>query len=443
MNVESLDLLICPNCSSDFTIKEIITQESKELINGIVECKCAKYPIVNGILILRESLVNLGITRLVEQGKTEEALTQSLFEYSFEKLNNYNLPVHSKFSWLIEKLLRSLGGSQLKGKVSKLYKLYCTAEIPFYDLLGSGIADTYTKQRFSSESFWSLYPFIPLLSKKKKNRILDLSCGAGHSSFVLREYVKPNQLFSVDFSFKNLFFTKKYFAPESQLICFDANGPLPFKTGVISSVLMLDAFHYIRYRALLVHEMERILDPTGLLLLLHVHNTLVFNLGMGTERLTPKDLYNLFTEETRSDVRLIPERKVLENFLFKDNLSLPTKLDETELNSSNAMILVQSKGDIFQTVFEGVQTDFVKIKDNLIINPIYKIEKQGNVIHLKRSSGDSLFGDHVPFSEAYLPKEIDIHTKSLSGRRTEISDTEMLKELQRKFVIINVPEKYA
>jgi SAM-dependent methyltransferase len=441
MKLEAFDLLICPNCNADFTIKEILTQKNDEVLNGIVECKCTKYPIVNGILILRESLVNLGVTRLVAQGKIEEALTQSLFDYSYEKFNNYHLPVHSKFTWVLEKLLRRLGKSQLNSNVSKLFKLYCDPEINFYNLLGNGIADTYTKQRFSSESFWSLYPFIPLLSKKN-HRILDLSCGTGHSSFVLQKYVEPGQLFSVDFSFRNLFLTKKYFSPGSQLICFDANGPLPFKPGVFSSVLMLDAFHYVRNRALLAHEMERIIDPTGLLLLLHVHNTLVFNLGMGTERLTPKDLYDLFAED-RLEVRLMPEKITVQNFLQKGLLCLPDQINESELNSSNAMILLITKENIARTILEKVQSDIVKIKDNLIINPIYKIEKQGDVIHLERSSGDSFFGDHLPITEDYLPKEIDIKVQSLNGRRIKLFDTSSLEELQKKFVMINVPEKYA
>ena len=277
------------------------------MITGLVECECNKYPVLDGILILREPFLNMGIVKLIEQRNIEEALTRCLWIDYFEKIDGFGLPVHSKFTWASEKVMVKLGKSQLNRKVKQLYKWYTDPEISFYDLLGQGFADTYFKQRFSSESFWSLYPFLPLFAEKK-DRVLDLSCGVGHSSFILEKYVKPNHLFSADYSFKGLYLAKKYFAPNAEFICLDSSKTLPFKTGIFNSVLMLDAFFYIRSLSL-AQEMERVASLTGFLLLLHVHNSLVYNLGNPLQGLTPKNLSRLFADKS-FETKLMPEKRV-------------------------------------------------------------------------------------------------------------------------------------
>jgi len=380
----------------------------------------------------------MGIVKLIEQRSIEEATIRSLWIDYFEKIDNYQLPVHSKFTWALEKISLRLGKSQLKSKIQQLYKSYSDPEVRFIDLLGKGFADTYFKQRFSSESFWSLYPFLPLFAEKKE-RILDLSCGVGHSSFVLEKYVKPNQLFSCDYSYKSLYLAKKYFAPNAEYICLDSKLALPFKTGIFSAVSMLDAFFYIRSNEL-AHEMQRVASSIGLLLLLHVHNSLAYNLGNPLQGLTPKNLAQLF-ENKRFKTKLMPEKRVLGDFLQNDELRLNEQYSQAELDSSNATILLNTQGEIAES-YKNVQTDFLKVNNNLIINPLYEIIKKDNTVLLKRPSGVSVFGDNLPTSEEYLPKEVEVQTTNLNGRRVEITSPETLKELQKKFVLINVPEKY-
>ena len=138
----------------------------------------------------------------------------------------------------------------------------------------------------------------------------------------------------------------------------------------------------------------------------------------------------------------MPEKRVLENFLTNNELRLTEKYDQAELDSSNATILLSTREEPTKSTYKNVQSDFLKNNNNLIINPIYEIIKKGNSVFLKRPSGISSFGDHLPTSEEVLPKEVEVQTTSLRGRRIEVADQETLKELQKKFVLINVPEKY-
>lgn len=432
--------MICPYCRSDLEIKDTIEQENAELISGSVKCDCNEYPILEGILNLKESNLKSRIIGLIKQRRFEEATICSLWNDGFETLNSFHLPMRaSKLTWALEQALMSLGKVYLKHKYRPLYNLYIDKKISFHNLLGKSLFETYFKQRFSSESFWSLYPFIPLLTKNKE-KILDLGCGVGHASFVLDKYVEPKQLFSADYSFRNLFLAKKYFTRKAEFICLDANNTLPFKTGTFSSILMLDTFHYVHFRASLAHEMERTISSTGLLLLLHVHNYLAYNLGAG-KPLTPKSLSRLFSDG-HLETKVMPEKKIVEDFLFHNKLNLANQYDEDELNSSNATILVATSNKSIYSNYDEVDYDFLRVKNNLIINPIYEIERKEDIVFLKRSTSELFLGDILPFSEEYLPKKLHIKSKSLGGRQIQLLNSETLTNLRKQFVIINVPENY-
>ena len=68
-------------------------------------------------------------------------------------------------------------------------------------------------------------------------------------------------------------------------------------------------------------------------------------------------------------------------------------------------------------------------------------EKKGQIL-LERPLHEFSLGDSYPISEKYLPKKHEICKESVSGRQIHISDLEKVEDLMKKFIIINVPEKY-
>jgi SAM-dependent methyltransferase len=334
-----------------------------------------------------------------------------------------------------------LGYAYLIRLYEKIYRDYSDKNLPFYDALGKSSYDMYLRNRFSSESLWSIYPLIPLL-KRKKSRILDLGCGAGHSSFVISKYVEPQLLCCADLLYRNLFLARKYFVQSAEFVCLDANSPLPFKDQIFSTIMMSDAFHYVYGRAYLARAMECALLPGGLILLPHLHNSLVHNRSAGYP-LTPQTYTNLFDGD-HLEVKVIPERKIVENFLFINKLDLAEKYSEDELKSANAMVLIATSDRSLFRVFERVNRDFLSAKHNLVINPLYEMKPKGNSILLVRSSlkFSLLFGDDYPLTEKYIPEKCEIGKEFVSGRKTHISDSEKAEDLMKRFVIINVPENY-
>ena len=378
LKTASLELLNCPYCGSNLSIKHTIEQEYEKIIAGSVKCDCSEYPILEGILILKDYALNEQVIELLEVGKKEEAIIRYLGSDSFEALNTFEKsislphPFPQKISHILGQSTSRLAKLMIEPRYKRLFKIYSDETLSFYDSMGNDRYSTYFKQRFSSESLWSVYPFVPLLIKKKE-RILDLSCGAGHASFILDKYVKPKEHFATDYSFRNLFLAKKFFAPNAEFICIDANQALPFKEGTFSSILMLDAFHCIRSRASLAREMKRTLCNSGLLLVLHNHNPLTYNLG-GEFSVPTRNLYEVFADRSLI-VKIVPENKILNDFLFRDVINLGKKFDAKQLDHSNATILVATSDESIFTK-HYVLDHFLSAENNLIINPIYEIEKK-------------------------------------------------------------------
>ena len=425
----------CPYCGSDLKIGEILKEKEGEIINGCVKCGCSEFSILDGILNLKIGLLNRYVIKLLKRGKIREALELSLWRYS-ESI--------CEIATLIGlKRLRGLFSILMEESARHAYKKY-SRETPFYNLLGKTPSENYLKHRFSAETLWSVYPFIPLL--KTKEKILDIGCGTGHTSFIISTYVKPKELVCVDRAFRHLYQAKKYFAKDAQCICLDANYPLPFKSNIFDAIFMLDAFHYIYSRASLAREMERLLLPQGLLLLLHLHNSIKYNPAAG-EPLSPSGWINLFQQ---LPTKALPERNLVEDFILRNELDLAKEYSEAELNSSNAICLIGTRDKSLYKTYEEIGNDFLSEKSNLIINPIYRVDHKQDKIILERIFPSESFRREYSFTEKYLPDRYVIdeeHYRIVEGKIVITkgilkNDLRYIEDLMKKFIIINVPRGY-
>lgn len=448
MKKELLKLMRCPYCGTGFEIEKICSENEEGIVNGVIRCECDEHPIIEGILILKNSYTKKHIIKSIKKMESTEEFLALFFGNYTEDVCKVTSFLDSKgmYGQILGKILLFI----VKHRAEKSYEKYSNKNSSFYDVLGNNPYEVYLKHRFSLESFWSIYPFIPLL-KKNRGRILDMCCGMGHASFVISKYVNPSELICVDGSFSGLYLAKKYFAPDAEFICLDGNYPLPFKDGIFSSGLMMDAFHYIDARASLATELERVLHPEGLLLFLHVHNSLVYNAGAG-KPLPPSVWVNLFNN---LDVKALPEKEIVEDFIFKDKLDLLKEYSENEINSSNAINIISSKNKSLFDIYEKVGSDFLKNKRNLIINPLYEIRNERKKIVLERAPMSDLLSDlfigDCPLAEKYLPKRCIIDNEEvmnvLKERRVNVNmiseeNLRYIEELMMKFVIINAPPRY-
>ena len=438
MRFSSLGLMKCPYCGSNLEVKGVVEERGDELVSGIIKCDCNEFPVVESILTLKTNSINKQIIELIENKKMAEATIRSLWSEYFERIN-YLPPINSKLGWILGTILSRLSRTQIEHKYKTLYKTYTDKKVSFCGLLGNDMFGTYLKHRLSTESLWSLFPFLPLF-KKKGSRILDLCCGTGHGSYILSNYVEPHQLFCAEYSFRNLYLTRKYFVKNAECICLDANYPLPFNDDVFSSILLSDAFFLIASRFSLAREMERTLLPEGFLLLLHLHNSLLTNPGGGYP-LTPKGWSRLFSFGQLKS-KTMPEREIIKDFLLQNKLDLTKEYDENNLNSSNAVILLATSDESLFATYDRVDSDFLRVKNNLVINPIYEIKENGTKILLERTAFGCSLGELYPFAEKYLPISYEFDKESVNRRRVRISNSAEVEALMKKFILINLPENY-
>ena len=431
MKQELLKLMKCPYCGTDFEIEEIYNENEEGIINGCIKCECNEYPILEGILILKNTPTKEYIINYLKNREIGKAVALPFGNHTNDICRVGDFIESKPFGKFFKKGLFSFVNSSSKKK----YKKYSDKNLSFCDVFGNNYYKIYLKHRFSSQTFWSLYPFIKLLRKKRK-RILDVCCGAGHASFVISKYVNPDELICIDGEFKSLYLAKKYFS-DAEFINFDANYQLPFKDGIFSSVLMMDAFHYVDARALLAKEFERVLDKEGLLLLLHIHNALAENISAG-KPLSPSTWIDLFDN---LKVMALPEKSIIEDFILRERLDLSKKYSKKQLNLSDAIIII---GGADSDCFDELWKDILEVKENLIINPMYKMKEKDDKILLERDFTRELFRKEYPLTEKYLPERCEIDKRFVEGRSVRVSGSDEIEieELMRKFVIINVPEKY-
>lgn len=443
MRKKVLELMKCPYCDSNL-YSENIYAENDELIEGCIACECSRYPLLEGILILSACSLKDRLVQLIEKRRSREAIGLALSYFNNKSdfpriagLMGRNRRLFGRLLWQFEKLNAKICCRNYFNGLNR----------PFCDLLGKSNFDNYLKDRFSSESLWSLYPFIQML-KGYQERVLDLSCGAGHSSFILSANIKPKQLFCADNNFRNLSLARNFMAKDANYFCIDANYPLPFADGIFSSVLMLDAFHSIPSHASLAREMERVLSPQGLLLLLHEHSSLYRDYAYG-HLLPPSGWARLFQ---RLPVRVLSEKSVVEDFLSNDMLDLNRESSPADLNRSMALTIVGCRDSSVFRIYRHLWRDMLNNKNNLIINPIYNIRHVSGKLILKLKYPSDYFRREYPLTEKYLPEQCLIGSdlaEAFKGRFLNMDYSIAPKKVQteidylmKKFIIICVPKKY-
>jgi len=442
MRIEFLKSMKCPYCNGDLNIEKIVEVKKNNIINGCLKCQCNRYPVIDSILILKIDLLKERTIELINQGDCQSALALFLlspaqsFCFRIAKYFKYKRPYGDVISKCIQSFLQQFAShNQIKYK--KEHIDYCSLQ-----------HNRFLKHRFSVQTIWSIYPLFPLL-KRKGGKLLNLCCGNGHLSFMISRCVAPEEQICVDNDFCSLYLAKKYFVPDATFVCFDVNYPLPFKENIFSSIVCSDAFPFINSKALLSNELDRVLKNTGIIIISHLRNSLIFNSTMGVNipKLTPRTWCSFFNN--RFKISIIPEKKLVDDFL-NNTIDLSNKYSEQMLNSSDPITVIASRDDSIFTTYNKINDIFLINKNNLIINPIYDVLFGDDEVILEKHHISDYFSELYPVSEDVLPKRciIDLSIVKYNSRKikyeAEMSD-EMIKyieDLMKKLIIINVPLKY-
>lgn len=266
MTKQFLNTLVCRSCGQQFTVSRHVRVRSERIEYAVIQCGCAEFPVVNGILIHKRDEKTQQILSCVAAGDTWKALKKS-FDYKPD-LNKMFMATASNSSF----------GYTLLGYLLCLVTLsWPRTKIPLYRLLNLAgklhvqvFWTTYLKHRFSATSFWCSLPFLRMIDPTVK-QILDIGCGTGIFSFMIGKRVPESRIVCQNLEFTGLFLARQYFVPEANFICSDAGEKHPFPGEFFDVVFSCDALQYVSDREAACQEVVRLLKPEGLALLTHNH----------------------------------------------------------------------------------------------------------------------------------------------------------------------------
>lgn len=453
MKFDTLEILICPDCKSHLRIAEIINKNDTKIINGIVECECCEYPILDEILFFEKPtpakhiLNTRYLIELLRTNRMDAAIALPLKEGKIDNILLkifYLLEVNIKLKRSVQPLL-----SLVRSIKKRRFQKYFGKNISFFKFINhykSNETGDLLTHRFSTDQFWSIYPFIPLL-RKKNETILNLGCEVGHLAYVIENKVNPNKLICIDNNYTMMQIAKSYFTFDADFVYSDMNEPLPFRNESLSSIVMMDSHNRIPYWDKLACNLEAVISDDGVLLLSSPHDIHHEKEG-NYHKLIPVIGKELFK---KLNTYIFPESEIIEKFMKKYEFDL-AKIDPMESfeNEMAISILCTNENGLLQK-YENLDLLLENNIRNPIINPIYNLERRGeNSITLIRNPPSDLFIKEYPLSMKYLPKNISIPLELLNeikehknGRQFKISSNKaLMNDLIKKFVIIDVPDKF-
>lgn len=410
MNVNLLSILRCPFCGSTLTLEESESLErfGEEIANGIVFCQCSAYPVVAGIPIFTADYLADEARKQLAEGLRDEAL--------FTMLGLKNEAQQAAFRGFVAK-------GREAGYAEGVEVLCPDAE------------GTYFVYRFSDPTFIVGSALLRAVGSDARcwtKRAIDLCGGSGHLTRVLCEASGGAEVVLADAYFWKLWLAKRITSPDCQPVCCDANNPLPFARDAFSLAVCSDAFHYIWSKRLLSGEMMRIAGE-GVIVLSHIHNALAENYSAGMP-LAPEWWRNLFAE---SNPRLFKESEVFESAVTCQPVDFSRNYSDEDLSEEAALSLIATKLDGLFRVY--LQTNAPEVSGVLRVNPLYKIEQDGETAVLKLEFPSPDYEEEFGACKRYLPERMEINAGLLKDLSAPNGEARRLIESR---VLLDLPKGY-
>lgn len=439
-------LLRCPFClgslepSTDLSVSRY----------GLMACGCRRYPVVEGIPIIKTGVVGSDgetcddIVRLIEQRRHRDALLGVL------------VPPPPAAPALAPAWLRH--APPVKGLWRLTHSLH-TRRLPRWrrqmiarlltpSLTAQDFFDLYFRRSGNRKEGYNYFLFrhgmprhlvalsMMTLVPAGKGPALDLACGFGHLTRSLVRHNRPGMTIGVDRVFFCLYVAARLIAPDGRYVCTDLEQTLPFDTGIFTTILCSDAFHYFRAKAELVQAMVRSLVPDGVLLITSMRNSAVPQLHSCLS-LSPRGYAALVDD---MPYRLVSDRAILDRYLKR--LGPPLRRSESweTLETSELMSLVVSR-DTHLFCDHGPFRDWPHAVGRLSLNPLYRAESLNGTVRLHRVFPSEFYEKENHDCKDYLPETVDVSPRVWEALRQGVSSGRM-DDLIACCVALDMPERY-
>lgn len=449
---ESLDRMVaglhCPCCGGGVTVERTVGEAVPGGVNAVLRCDCYRYAVLEGIPILRQqSPVGTHddpIVALLDEGDVSGALRIAT------GLPPPSPPTRRGIGhWLAGALTSGRAGAGDTAANDPLAGLDFRSAL--YALKPRMFAD-YLYYRHSNQSFMSATILVCLLrelagggpgdmSKGGRQRVLDLSCGLGHTTFLIGALFPHLDVVAVDWDFGNLRLARRFLAPGAQFMCIDAELPLPFADDEFAACLGLDGLHYIRSKVALLAELDRVLECDALWLFPHMHNARQVNVAPGVP-LGPDGWQRLLSALPN---RVVAESDLLAGFAGQDACDLRSAVPMEHLEASASLAAVATRRVGFFRRHEGLADTIAAAGEALALNPLWRVTASAAGLHMAAHWPSEELRQECALARTVLPESLglastDVARAGLDGRG--LPDASFQRELIRRFALVPLPPGY-
>ncbi|TCO55683.1 methyltransferase family protein [Actinocrispum wychmicini] len=452
-----LDLLRCPQCTTEFTFEHSPIQPLASGAFGVLRCGTHEYPVIDGIPVIRNGHVSVHdhttlwtevpgptVDKLVDLVRSPDPLAALVELLAFppalpwglehtpivrlpltrgpgqrmliaarrreiRRLLNQPVSQHTAQDWMRLCYLRS------RGTNPELY--------PYFLL------------RFGQPRMLAALALYSVLDSGPKP-ILDLACGFGHIMYLLAARPAPLWSIGVDRNFFQLWVARRWIATDCDFVCADAALRLPFADNSFAASVCSDAFHCLPDQQLAYDELRRCAD----------NNTVLLD-RVGNADIDPRDsphertLDGYLTLTGTTSTRILGEQELLTSYLTGQGPALATQRPLPELRQEKWLTLVSSDDPkLFRD--HDKPTYLPHAQGQLAINPIYRPRPHGDHIQLRFMFPSDWYAFENATMRDYHPTQITLthneYQDLLAGRHTDHTD-----ELTARFVLTGMPPRYA
>gem|GEM_PF-1529438 len=437
MRVDFIKTLHCPFSGSPFRLSSVSDGDAV-IHNAIITSEAGDFPIIDGILRLKADEYRSILNHHIRSGHPTRALLAAM-----------EIPSYGRGGTAA----RLVDGTANKLGLGVVAKCMTTLKRPMYRALTDAtesLSGTVRKlnskswadwqvYRFSMPAFLPTYPVLHLIESDKP--VLDFGSGVGHAAFLMSRRTPGPNITCADFEFTSLYLARKFFVKEGNFVCVDGNYLLPFESEYFSFVFSTDVVHTIDSKLSLCQEFQRILSKKGAIVLPHLHNKLS-PIPFG-KPLTPEGYSTLFEGMER---RIIPEDWMVDQFICNDSLDLGKDWTQKELHDAiKGLSLISTKDISLLRDYRGLWKLHTERMLNPILNPAYQVSGQPGRWILEKGVPDSYLGKVSSGRDTYLPNQQSLSLTSLDASAIlalKASDPATFSELARKFIIVDVPERF-
>jgi hypothetical protein len=488
MNRSLIPDLVCPYCNGKFSVACNVESTVTRLNYGILECRCFRFPVVDGVLLLslskgyggaEESLqpyvpLQVAAIRYLEAGdlnglwawmRRHLPLVHELIKSGQESYLDFSAKIAASLESAKARYLIEQGRFECLGYPGLRAPEVLTRDMP-RGRLGLGRSPIYGRvrktwrqlhaafawKRKQLSGFYAVRFFAPRSNAlalqlgllPMTGRLLSLCCGHGVFENIVCAYQKQPAIVSVDGQLLNLFLTRRHANPAGDYICHDVQFPLPFSDGFFDGVFSSTCLPEIPAQRSFIVESIRVTGNHGWTLF-----DSIWTADLGDSRIDALRYYrfcqNLFLESTQYKQLFLeqaePSRYVSMTRCATPHAYLkPRGWDVSNGNSSEgedpvSSVLVTSKTR-FDNLVLTPNRDWLTM-DKLNVSPAYDVQR-------KKASGISLIlrSELADLGRIYVQSDFRGFRDRVDVSLADLSSTELLQELFCDGVLTLLPQEF-